>query len=456
MFKVLFLSLIFSSLLSANFSENSLVQNEVRILEEFDIDSSYINDYKFQKYYKNVEKRYKTKYTYHLDNAQIYIPEIKKILRENRLPSVFLYLAMAESNFVLEAKSYKKAMGIWQFMPETGEIYDLRKNDYIDERMDFIKSTEAAVDHLQRLHKIFDKWYLAAIAYNCGEARVIEGITRATLDMYCEEHSCRKDKTIREYRQTIKDYQRKKVRFSSLYKIYKVVKKWDYKPGINELLREQRGLRRQYIPNESRNYIRKIISFAMMNNSEYLLKDENNHLLNSGSASPIATVKVKGGILLKNLADVMNISKKELKQLNPHLKRNLTPPDENEYNLHIPYSKLAIFNQNIENLKPNQFISYTVKSGDSLGKIGAKFKISYKLIKKYNNLKSNILSINQHLVIPIDPDSYKRPKNYYVKKGDTLGKIARNFGISLKKLMKDNNLKSSVIRIGDKIVVNFN
>jgi membrane-bound lytic murein transglycosylase D len=452
-----FVSIILSvQLCSASLIVPEFVQNDLKILQEFDIDISYISDYKLQNYYKRYSNRYKKKYASDLDNAQIFIPEIKKILKENQLPSGFLYLAMAESNFELEAKSNKKAMGIWQFIPGTGEIYNLRKNDYIDERMDFIKSTQAAVEHLKRLHKLFDKWYLAAIAYNCGEARVIEGITRATLDMYCEDHECRKDKKIRKYRQIIKDYQRKKIKFSKFYKVYKDVIKWDYKPGINELLIEQRGLNRQYIPNESRNYIRKILSLAMMKNSEYLLTDENNHLLNSGSASPLATVKVKGGILLRNLAEVIGVSKDELQKLNPHIKRNLTPPDENEYNLHIPYSKLALFNANIHNIKPNQFVSYTVKQGDSLGKIGAKFRISYKLIKKYNNLKSNMLKLNQHLVIPIDPDQYKQPKDYFVKKGDTLSKIASSFGVSLQKLMDDNNLKTGFIRIGDKIVVNFN
>jgi membrane-bound lytic murein transglycosylase D len=455
MFRILFLSFCFYNTIFANFEENSFIAKNLSILEEFDINSEYFYDTEFQNYYRDFSSNYQERYTNHLDNAQIYIPEIKNILKENRLPKVFLYLAMAESNFVLEAKSYKKAIGLWQFMASTGELYNLRKNDYIDERMDFVKSTYAAVEHLQRLHKIFDKWYLTAIAYNCGEARVIEGITRATLDMYCEDNDCKNDQTIKTYRKVIKDYQRKKIKFNSLYKIYKTVKKWDYTPEVEELLIVQKGLRRQYIPNESRNYLRKILSLSMMNNSNELLKEENKHLLNSGIASPIATVRVKGGILLKNLADVMGITKKELKELNPHIKRNLTPPDENEYNLHIPYSKLATFKQNIEHIKPNQFISYKVKKGDTLGNIGAKFKINYKLIKKYNNLKSNILSINQHLIIPVDPDTYKKPKNYYVKSGDTLGKIARDFGVSIGKIKQDNYLKNSIIQVGEKLVINF-
>jgi membrane-bound lytic murein transglycosylase D len=441
---------IFASLVGSGF-----IQNDLRILEELDIDSSFITDYKLQRYYKQFSKSHREHYTEKLNDASLFIPQIKHILKENEIPSAFLYLVMAESNFMLKAKSNKKAMGLWQFIPSTGKVYGLKTNEYVDERMDFIKSTEAAVSYLQRLHGMFDKWYLAAISYNCGEGRVIEGLTRATLDMYCKDHNCRKDKTIREYRQTIRDYQKKKVRFNKINKIYKVVKKWKYKPDIDELLIVQKGLKRQYIPRESRDYIRKIISLAMMNNSEYLMQDEHNHLLNRGLGSPIATVKVKGGLLLRNIADVIGVSKHELKNLNPHIKRNIIPPEESLYEIHIPYSRLARFNANIKNIKPNTFESYTVKRGDSLAKIGKEFGVKYQLIKKFNNLKSNILSVNQNLIIPIDPDLYKRPKNYLVKKGDTLGKIAQKFKVPLQRIMKDNNLKTSMIHIGDKIVIKF-
>jgi membrane-bound lytic murein transglycosylase D len=240
-----------------------------------------------------------------------------------------------------------------------------------------------------------------------------------------------------------------------LYKVYKKVKKLNYTPDIDELLIVQKRLRRQYLPKESRNYIRKIISLAMLNNSEHLLKDENNHLLNMGISTPIVTVQVKGGILLKNVAEVMGLSKKDLQLLNPHIKKNIIPPNQNLYGVNIPYTHLSRFNQNIKNIKANLFESYIVKQGDNLGKIALKFGIKYMMIKKYNNLKTNLLSINQNLIIPIDPDTYKRPKNYFVQKGDTLGKISQKFKVSLDKIMKDNYLKTSMIHIGDKIVINF-
>jgi membrane-bound lytic murein transglycosylase D len=455
--KLFFGIVLLSSFLQASLVNTAFIQNDLRVLDELDIDKNYITDYKLQKVYKKLLQKSKEDYTKKLNNAHLFVPKIKKILKENGIPSAFLYLVMAESNFILTAKSYKKAMGLWQFMPRTGRLYGLQTNEYIDERMDIVKSTQAAVKYLKYLHSMFGKWYIAAIAYNCGEGRIIEGITRATLDMYCEDNNCKKDKAIRKYRKIIKLYQTKKVKFSELYKIYKRVVKWKYKPNIEHLLIEQKGLSRQYIPEESRGYIRKIISLAMMNNSEFLIQEDNSHLLNRGICDPIATVKVKGGIHLQSIAKTIGISKEKLQSLNQHIKQNIIPTQDDKHNLYIPYSTLTRFNANINNIKPARFDVYSVKSGDSLALIGKKYNIRYGLIKRFNNLKSNVLTINQKLIIPVDPSLIKKDKIlYFVKKGDSLNKIAKAHNISLSKLMKYNNLKTSVIHVGDKIVVKYN
>lgn len=439
--------------LQAILISNDYINNDLKILQELDLKSAYITDYEFQIFYNNFAKRYTRTYAKKLQKAQLFIPLIKKTLVKNNIPSAFLYLAMAESNFVLKAKSHKKAMGVWQFMPRTAHKFGLKIDYYTDERLDIVKSTEAASKYLNILHNMFGKWYIAAIAYNCGEGRVIEGITRATLDMYCQDNNCKKDPKIIKYRTTIKAYQEKRVRFKEIYKIYKTVKKWDYKPDIEELLIVQRNLKRQYLPAESRNYIRKIISLAMMNNTNELIKDENTHLLNTGISAYISKVEVKGGFLLKNIAEIINMSKKDLKEINPHIKKNIIPPEEENYDIYIPYSKLSLFNNNIKNIKKNVFEIHIVKKGESLGKIAKLYDTKYKIIKKYNNLKSNRLSIGQNLIIPIDPDTYKRPKIYFVKKGDTLHKIAKVFNVPLKIILRDN--KNNILHIGDKILVSY-
>lgn len=442
----------------ATLVSTSFVHNDLTVLEELDISSNYITDYKLQKEFQNRLKYSQKRYTQKLNNAYLFVPQIKKVLRENNIPSAFLYLVMAESNFILDASSNKSAKGLWQFMAPTANHFGLKTNEYIDERMDIVKSTEAAVTYLKKLHGMFDKWYLAAVAYNCGEGRVIEGLTRATIDMYCEDVGykvCRKEPRINQYRTTMRMYQAKRVKFREVNKIYKKVKKWKYKPDIDKLLVVQKGVSRQYLPEESRGYIRKIISLAMMNNSDFLIKDENTHLLNRGISDPIASIDVKGGVLLRNVAEVIGINKKKLKELNQHIKRDLLPLDEDTYRLYIPYSKLSRYNLNKGNLKSTQYEMYKVKSGDTLASIGREFGLGYKVIQKHNKMKSTMLRVSQELMIPIDPDVYKRPINYIVKVGDTLGRIASNHKVAFKKLMQDNNLKTSMIHIGDKLVIKF-
>jgi len=455
--KVILVSLV-ASVLNATLVSTEFLNSDLRVLEELDINSEYITDYQLQKEFHNRLKYTKKRYTKKLNDAYLFVPKIKKVLRENNIPSAFLYLVMAESNFILNASSHKSAKGMWQFMRGTANYYGLKTNAFVDERMDIVKSTQAAVKYLKQLHKMFGKWYLAAIAYNCGAGRVVEGLTRATIDMHCEDVGykvCQKDPKINKYRRIIRQYQTKRAKYHKLSKIYAHVKKWKYKPDIDQLLVVQKNVHRQYLPEESREYIRKIITLAMMNNSDFLIKDDNTHLLNRSISDPIASIKVKGGVLLRNVAKVVGISKKRLKKLNQHIKRDILPLDQDKYTLYIPYSKLSRYNANKQNLKSTQYDIYKVKRGDTLGSIARQYSLNYKTIKRHNHLKSNLLSINQELLIPIDPDLYKSPINYTIQVGDTLSKIATEHNVDFKQLMKDNNLKTSMIKIGDKIVIKF-
>ena len=194
-----------------------------------------------------------------------------------------------------------------------------------------------------------------------------------------------------------------------------------------------------------------------MSNRDFVAEDETSHILNRGITSPIATVNVKGGIHLRNIAELIGVDYKHLKDINKHIKQNIIPPEEKEYEIYIPYSRLSRFNANIDNIKPTKFAVHIVKKGETLGRIGSHYKVPYKLIKKFNNLKSNIISLKQKLIIPIDPEKLpKKPTIYMVKSGDTLSKIAKKHEIKLTKLMSDNNIKTSMIRIGDKLVINYN
>ena len=107
-----------------------------------------------------------------LDRGGEYAPMILQALAERDMPQDLLYLAMIESGFQAHATSHASAVGLWQFIRETGERYGLSVDRAVDERRDPVRATAAALDYLEELHDRFGSWYLAAAAYNSGENRV--------------------------------------------------------------------------------------------------------------------------------------------------------------------------------------------------------------------------------------------------------------------------------------------
>ena len=403
MFKYLFV-LLFPLLLSANLTYESNYNKELKLLSSFDIEPSFLYDPIMNRLKQQTLKKDKHFFRA-MEEAYLFIPAIKSTLAKYDVPQEFLYLAMAESNFRTKAYSNKRATGLWQFMPRTAKLYNLKIDEYVDERRDLIKSTEAAAKYLSALHKRFGKWYLAAIAYNCGGGRLNRAIKKAGSD------------------------------------------------ELSVLVDEKK----KYIPKESRYYIRKIVALALIGSDErYLLNSEYEYLLNRANAYSIATVKLSSGESLQRLSQLLNIPLKDLKKLNRHLKYDFVPPYAKEYDVYIPYIKLAEFKQKYYKAPIEKIYKvHIVTRGDNLSYIGKKYGVSYKVIKDFNHLKSNRLRLKQKLIIPISKKSKKRKissRNYYmVKRGDTLESIARAHRISVRNIKTQNHLKGSLIRVGDRL-----
>jgi membrane-bound lytic murein transglycosylase D len=111
-----------------------------------------------------------------LKRAHRYFPEIERKLRARRLPLDLKYVALAESDLRTLAKSSVGALGPWQFMAPTAQQLQLRCDKIVDERLNFGAATDAALTHLERLHRLFNNWALALAAYNAGEGRVQKAI----------------------------------------------------------------------------------------------------------------------------------------------------------------------------------------------------------------------------------------------------------------------------------------
>ena len=137
--------------------------------------------------YNEVVRRYILRYVKHSPRqlaslqrkAEYYFPIFEDILGQHELPFELCYLPVIESALNPQARSHMGAVGLWQFMPATGKKYGLEVNSLIDERMDPIRSTEAACRFLKALYGIFGDWNLVIAAYNCGPGNVNKAIHRA-------------------------------------------------------------------------------------------------------------------------------------------------------------------------------------------------------------------------------------------------------------------------------------
>ncbi len=404
----LFLFLLIPFVLFANLNYTFNHNKEIKLLDSFDIDASFLYDKTLNKMRSRNSARYKSNHFFSaMDDAYVYIPAVKKILAEYNIPPEFLYLAMAESNFSTRAYSKKRAAGLWQFMPRTGKSYGLKIDEYVDERRDPIKSTKAAAKYLSHLYDRFGKWYLAAIAYNCGGGRLNKGIKRAGTD------------------------------------------------DLAVLL----DPKKKYIPRESRLYIRKIIALALIGyDDKFLLESEYAHILNRASAYSMSTIMLSSGESLRRVSKLINLPLKTLKKLNRHLKYDFVPPYKKDYEIYIPYIKLSEFRQNYtKDAIKNIYKVHVVKSGDNLSYIGKRYGVPYRVIMDFNNMKNSRLKLNQKIIVPIDVNAKVKKINskfyYMVKKGDTLESIAKAHKVSVYNIKQQNHLSSSLIKIGERLKI---
>ncbi len=423
---------------------------DLKILKDLGIESSFIYNKSLQSTFDEYSSSENISYYNNLLrksslNAQIVRSEIES---EN-IPDSAFFIPMLESSFVNQTNGKNSPGGLWQFIPGTATNLGLRNDEFIDERLDLHKSTDAASSYLKKYYKKFNKWYLALLAYNCGEGTVAEGVARASLDRYLELNPEMSDnESIKSYKRMLSDYRASKKGFSDLYIVlnkFKSSYSFDYLVENNS--------KNKYISEASLTYLKKIIVFSMIAERD-LFKS-----IDKKAKYKLVKVKAHKGLQLKSLANIIDMNYNEFRTINKHIKKDVLPIDSKVYNIYIPQEKLDVYNQKIIMIKPVN----EAKVVDS--KVIKKVQDDKKSIKTKDNKKDNtstdkkvIENKKNSKVVDKKTVDKKQVDNkqtiYYIKKGDSLESIAKKYNVSLKKLKSDNNKKSNSLKIGEKIEIN--
>ena len=327
------------------------------VFSEFGVNETYIHNDDFEQFVLYNETRIKAFCRRSLHRGEELLPMMRGSLMEDGLSDLFVYLSMVESGFSPVVVSSKKAAGLWQFMPATAKHYDLSVCNSFDERFDPVSSTNAAIAYLQKLHRQFGKWYLAAMAYNCGEGRLEKAIEKAGSD------------------------------------------------ELSVLLDEKE----KYLPLETREYIKKILLAAMIGEKSML----DFASVQETSEKGLIQVEVLGGTDMKTIAQMIEMKIPRLLRLNTQFKKGVIPKEKRTYRITIPVEKMILFYLRYElpeekkPVKPH-LISHYVSLGETLESIAREYNSSTEEIKAVNQLNDDFLLLDMFLLIPVSQALFEK------------------------------------------------
>jgi membrane-bound lytic murein transglycosylase D len=346
---------------------------------------------------------------------------IRSTLQAEGVPQDLIYLAQAESGFHPLAVSRAGARGMWQFMGSRAQGYGLNRSWWIDDRQDPEKATRAAAHHLKDLYNEFGDWYLAMAAYNSGPGTVQSAVKRTG--------------------------------YADFWELY----------------------RRNVLPKETRNYVPIILAVTIMakNPAQYGLD-----LIKKDKPVPYDTVTIDYPIDLRLAAECVDATTDELLDLNPSLLRMTTPRVSEAgagigtgriqaFELHLPAGTADKFQAAVASIPTDKRVwwrYHKIQNGETLVAIARTYHTTAKAIAEANDLKidangamnfgpiNGALVPDTRLIIPIAPgkqspsdtSTYARAiTRYKIRKGDTVEKVAENFGVSEKMVRSWNHLKGS-------------
>ena len=374
--------------------------------------SEYVDYYKKRpRYLKRVSER-----------AQPYMHYIFSEVKQRNMPFEMALLPIVESAFQATAKSHQNALGLWQFIPQTGHLYGLKRNWWYEGRQDVVHSTEAALTYLKKLHDLNnDDWLLALASYNGGIGNV-----------------------------------------------WKAVKK--YKKKHPEVAQPNFWQIRPYLPKETQHYVPQLLAIAhtLENRIEF-----NQTLKVIDNKAFFKLVKLDKQISLDKVATLSGTPTTLLAKLNPGYLRPATPP-KGPFHIALPIENLRAFEKQLaedDSVFDIQWTKHKIRSGDTLGEIAQTYKTSSSAIKKLNNMRSSSIRVGKTLLIPLpqqyahtfnqdakETSIYNGPKfEHTVASGESLWTIARYYNTDTKTLCNWNNIGvRTPLRKGQKLEIRSN
>jgi membrane-bound lytic murein transglycosylase D len=354
-----------------------------------------------------------------LDRGSQYLPMIQRIFREEGVPLDLAYVPLVESAFKSNALSRASARGMWQFMLGTGQEHGLEQNWFLDERSDPEKATRAAAQYLKTLNRMFDgDWNFALASYNAGPGRLQGAVRRA--------------------------------KSTDFWKITASTR---------------------YLPRETREYVPMILAAIIIGRNPTMYGFE------VGSAAPLTfdTVSVPDALSLATIAEWAGVTVADLQQLNPELRRTVTPAGA--HTLKVPMGTAPTIQSRLATTNPEylKFQFHTVKKGETVTSIARKYEITTTVLRDYNDLSRTAkVKAKQTLAIPPRParalpaasatrpaatttasarPASTAPVTYRVRAGDTLYSIARQFDTTVDAIKRLNSLATDRIAAGDRLTI---
>ena len=353
--------------------------------------------------YMNMHLKDLDKFDEYLNDSYYFLYFVIQELEKNNLPLELAILPYIESNYDPFSISSSGAVGIWQFMPRTGRLYQLDKSWWNEDRHDPFRSTEAAVKYLKYLYQRFDQnIYHTLAAYNAGPS---------LLDRRINQNKRRGMDT---------DF-------------------W----SLN-------------VPVQTKNYVPKYIALRelILNSDNYGIK-----LPQIPYEPVVKKISIPGQVEVLTLSEYLDIKPELLYKLNAGYTKWASAP-ENESVFYIPSEKYILFENEdnpFKNSNQINWISHIVQSGDSLWSLSSKYDTEVRIIKKINYLNNDLLSINDTLLIPLSKsksNNFIPYEMYIVSEGDTLWSIAKEYNIEIRDLSRMNSIdENSYLQLGQQLSI---